>query len=122
MEVKLDIDLVRDTAAAAIVEAIGKEGRERLVKDAVSYLLTNHRDYRGNVMEKSPIEQAFQGAIMQVAREVISQELAKDSTIREKIRKVVEEAAMRMFDLDRDKLVDGMARAMQSFLSSWRDA
>lgn len=78
--VSIDEEAIRPIVAQAVMEQIGEERRDRLIADALEYLLAPkvvkdpyHRDRR----EPSPLEEALQHAVAASARTVVNQLLAE---------------------------------------------
>jgi hypothetical protein len=109
---KLDIpaDQFGSLVGAAIMQTVTQENRDTLVKEAIQHLLTPVKGYGSNP-PKSPLQNAFDYAVEQKAKDVIGQTL--DGMLSEKVKEVVEESLVRAFAEERkDKLVQNIADAI----------
>ena len=80
-------DEVSALVTKAILDAMTQEAREKLIKDAIVYLMTPERAAYGQT-SLSPIEGIFRAAVHSVAREVVTDIVQNDPSIREKIREI----------------------------------
>lgn len=89
-QINLDPETVRSIAAAAIFEQIGEESREKVLQQAVQFLLTPKKGDRYTYgADKTPLQLAFDEAISQVTREVVKDKIAEDPRIKAKIEELL---------------------------------
>jgi hypothetical protein len=116
LQVDLPIEMLKQIASEAILNAISPEQRDTLVRNAVAYLVTppENRSYGPSY---SPITQAFHDGIRSVAIRIAMEMFEKDETVRLKIRELLNEALEKVMVANREKtvqrigeaIVDGMA-------------
>jgi hypothetical protein len=106
-EVKLNDEEMRKLASEAIFLAIDQESRDALVKQAIEYLLAPSKESynRG----RSPLQLAFQGAIEQVARKIVTEKLENDPEVGKQIEGLVADAWKRLLEFNRGTTVDKIA-------------
>lgn len=118
LTVSLDPVALREATTQAIMGVLTPEIRERLIRESISALLapsTNSWD-RG----ASPLQEAFNRAVTNVANQMAREWIEADETIKAKIRTLMTEAAQKMLSVDTDKLAERMADAFVHSLRSDR--
>jgi len=110
----MKVDIPAETWGAivgtSVMRAITDENRDVLVKEAITHLLTpeKHSAYGPS---RTPLQEAFDTALAQKAREFVRAEL--DGEIGEKVREIVQESIVKAFDSERrDALVGNIADAI----------
>ena len=78
MKVVLDDLELQEHIEKALIASIGDEARNRMINDAITYLITPDRDSWGN--GKSPLQKAFQDAIKTAAAKYIQKEMEDTSS------------------------------------------
>jgi len=110
LSIQLDPVALREATAQAIMGILTPEVRERLLRESVTQLLapsTNSWD-RG----KSPIQQAFDNAVQQIANEIARDVVRNDPAITSKIRELLTKAFEKAVSVKEDVLVDKMVFAL----------
>jgi fructose-1,6-bisphosphatase len=117
-ELKLNDEQVNAALQAAILAAIGDIGRERIIKEAVSYLIANDTRFKGQV---SPLMEIVQNAAREIAKTILTDKLATDETFTTEVHRLYEDAVKKMFDVaTREKLVERLANKMAEGLEKDR--
>jgi hypothetical protein len=111
MKLDMPSDQFGALVGAAILQTVTQENRDVLIQEAVTHLLTTDKSYSYGGRQRSPLQNAFDYAVEQKAKEVIGQTL--DGVLSEKVKEVVEEALVKAFAEERkDKLVQNIADAI----------
>jgi hypothetical protein len=116
-----------DTAMKALVieamyKSLDEQKRAELIKGAIATLLTTRRDGHGfYAKESSPLQDAFNNAIQQVARELVFEQVRAEGPIRESIKKLCGEALGRLVLADDNLLATELAGAIVRALREARD-
>ena len=114
MELKIDESAVKDVVAAAIMEQLGVEGRERLISAALTYLLTDPPKPQYGQASPSPLQQAFNMAAGVAAREIVQKEVAESPEFIAKVREHVGAAMAKIDEAEYTSYVaDALAAAMR---------
>jgi hypothetical protein len=117
-ELKLSDEQVNAALQAAILAAIGDIGRERIIKEAVSYLLASDTRFKG---QPSPLMEIVQNAAREIAKNILTDKLASDETFTTEVHRLYEDAVKKMFDVStREKLVERLANKMAEGLEKDR--
>lgn len=82
------------------------------IAGALKHLLTPAEGGFSYGRRVSPIEDAFNGAVLMVARQVAADVLAKDDTVTARMREILAEALDRIMVTNREKTVDQLADAL----------
>ena len=115
VNIQLDPVALREATTQALMGVLTPEVREEILRKAIVSLLnpgTNSWD-RG----KSPIEQAFDNAVTQIAREEAIRMVKEDPALQANVQSLLRKTADLMLNTDQDKLAQRMADA---FLESIR--
>lgn len=92
--ITIDTEAVRELVARGIIDAIGPEQRDLVIQQAVQALLEAPKDTYGRVSGDTPLQQAFNNAVRQIATDVVKDYLNVDEVktqVRQKIVEVVEQ-------------------------------
>ena len=112
MHLTIEDAQLKQLTAAAIVQTLTPEARDKLITDAVIDLLkpSNACD------QKTPLERAFNWAVSDVCREIAKNELADNGLVKEKIKTLVQQALERVFasDLVTNKIATAIETALCS--------
>lgn len=117
MELKIDEAAVKSVVAAAIMDQLGVEGRERLVTSALEHLLEEPKNAYGQ-RSYSPMRIAFDAAAEKAATKIIWDEVAESPEFIERVKAKVGEAIAKMDD---DAYTDSLARALAETMRNRRD-
>lgn len=86
MEIKLDAEAVAGIASAAIFDSMSEEARDSVIQQAIQYLLTPDQDRASRMRPATtPLQDAFNDAIRQVAYKVVKEKIENDPEIQEAI-------------------------------------
>lgn len=113
---KLEPDQVAQIAAAAIVQAMDQNSRERVIQQAVAYLLKPTEGSYGRA-GLSPIQQAFNSAVQQAAQKIIADQINNDPEVQAKIKGLMADVMTKVFEDDREALVINLAAAFGRFIT-----
>lgn len=116
MTLELDPVALREATAQAIMGTLTPELREQMLRQSISKILSPSTDSwnRG----KSPLEEAFEQATTQVAREIVKDMVAQDQAFMAQLRDLIRKVADKVLGCDVDKLAERMADAFTSSLRS----
>lgn len=109
MDIKIDTPQMRELLAQAVFASLDEVKRDVLIKSAIQHLVTQSADRYNRT---SPIEEAFQWAVRDVATKIANDMLTNDPTVSEKIRGLVNEALVRLTETNREKTVEKLADAI----------
>ena len=112
MEITLDNDMLKSVVSEAILKSIDDQKRDALVQAAIRHLLTSAQPTSYNRNPSSPIQDAFEHGMRNVAVGVCRDILEKDESVREKLRGLVADAVTRLMDTNREKTVEKLADAI----------
>jgi len=103
-----DLDL-KEVVSAAILKALTDKQKEILIKDSLTFLLSQDKNssYYGDKI--SPLQRAFRASVEEVAKEIITATLKEDTDIKAKISKLISDAVERIYTNDRDTTVKRIA-------------
>lgn len=111
MDIKLDTPQLRELLAQAVLASLDDAKRDILIKGAIEFLVTKETTGYGH-NRRSPIEDAFNYAVRDVAQKTANDMLTNDSGLQEKLRALVNEALTRLMDTNRAKTVEKIADAI----------
>jgi hypothetical protein len=114
LQINLDPVALREATAQAIMGVLTTEVREQIIRQAVSAILQPSTDSwnRG----KSPLQDAFESAILGLARDEARRLIAEDPDIGGKIKTLLREVADKVISADQDKMATKMADAFVASL------
>lgn len=115
VQIQLDGDALRDATMQAISGVLSPEVKKAMIDSAILTILkpsTSSWD-----QGRSPIEQAFERAVNAVAQEEAQRMVSEDEALRERLQKLLRDAADRILSIGVEKLVGRMA---DSFVDSLR--
>lgn len=115
-------DNVRAVMVKVLYDSITAEQREKLLQDALASLMTpSPQDNWLRDKKPSPLEKIFTDCAYDIARKIISEQMAKDDKVKSDIEKLYAEVLTRVFVTDREQTVTKMALALKQALSELRD-
>lgn len=112
MDIKLDTPQLRELLAQAVLASLDEVKRDMLIKGAIEFLVTKDTSGGYGYNRKSPIEDAFNYAVRDVAQKTANDMLTNDSGLQEKLRELVNEALVRLMETNREKTVEKIADAI----------
>ena len=114
LTIKLDPVALREATAQAIMVTLTSDIRRDILDQSIRALLTPSTDsWRKG---KSPIQEAFDQAVMQIAHEEAKRIVSEDATIAAKIKDLLRETADKVISCDTEQLSQRMADAFVSSL------
>lgn len=115
MEIKLDDSAMRDIVSSAVLRQLDDKAREALIKGAIEHLLTKPAS-NGYGRAVSPLTEAFQNAVVGVAKQVVNDIVASDPNVERMVRKCVVEGLKKIeergYNTLSDKTADAITRAI----------
>ena len=109
--INLEGDALREATTQAMVSILSQEAKDKLVAKAIRELLVPS----GYGSKKSPLEDAFEIAIQNIAREECVKHVKEDPLIRQQITDLMVKVSAKILSSDLDKMADRMA---SSFVDS----
>lgn len=106
---QLDVDLAV-MVQEAVMAKITPESRDELIRGALAQLLaggTNSYDKR------SQLQQIFDRAAINAAERLIAPMLESDAEFAKNLKEMIVEASTRLYGVNREKVVEKMAAAME---------
>lgn len=97
VEIKLDSDAITAYAQKAVLEGMSDDVRDQIMKQAVMSVLVPERNAYGRTPSKSPLQQAFESAVVQTARGIAS-EIVDREEFRARIKSEVEKSISGIMD------------------------
>jgi hypothetical protein len=91
MDVKLNDDNMKDIIAKAVLDTLTPEARTELLSTAVKSLLTIPNS-SGYGQRKSPLQEAFNSAIQEVAHQIAREQLVGNTEVKAKIEQMIADA------------------------------
>lgn len=119
MSVSLDSDVMREVVAKAIIDQIGPEQREKLVRDAVTGVLNagGGRDGYGR-KAATPLQLAFDEAVRDCAMKFAGKIMREDESLKALVDGLLREMIQRTIVERREEIIkafgDMVDRAMRS--------
>lgn len=113
MDIKLDPAELEQVTKQAILDVLSPETKAKILEQAVAAILLPSR---GAWDKRSPLEIAFETALMQSARDEAYRIVKEDSEMVAKMNGLLREAMQRVLQMDLEKLSQRMADAFVSSL------
>lgn len=107
LTLQLDNDALREATAQAMLGVLTQDVRNKILEHAIQNLLAPNTWNN----KKSPLEIAFNDAVVQVARVEARQMIEGDYMIRKRIKELMKVTADKILSADMDKLATCMADA-----------
>jgi len=117
VNLKLDGSAMHELVQGAILRALGKEGRDQLIKDAVSYLTKEEALPYGRGKKPSILSVAFEETLKKVAREIIAERLKSDAAFNAAVNSVYEGALAEWNEKHRPQLVRKVIDKLESTIT-----
>jgi hypothetical protein len=105
----LDGEALREATVQAMLGVLSPETKAKVLESAIQKLLQPSTDSWDK--KKSPIEIAFENAVLQVANIEAKRMVEEDSATRERMNQLLRITADKILDADMDKLAQRMADA-----------
>jgi hypothetical protein len=112
MTLQLDPITLREATTQAIMGTLTPEIRAQIIEKAISTMLTPSTNSWDR--NHSPIQQAFDDAVMHCAREIAKAHVASDEKVKVRLQELMRQAAEKVLGMDADKLAEKMADAFTS--------
>lgn len=115
--INIPADAIKDYVQAAILQSITDDHRDQIMAQAIQYLMTPAKS-SGFGTQPSPLQQAFDGAVSQVAYSVVRELFETNSTLRDRVRDAAAKAISEMTD---DVFTEALGHAFAKALRRERD-
>ena len=115
VELSLDGDALKVVAAQAILDQLTPEKKEDLIRQSVIHLITPEAGRRGGYGQATStvLQDAFDMAVAEIAREVLKEKLTEDTESMKKIRDVIATGIMEAFGEDVGETSHAIASAVR---------
>lgn len=117
MNVNLNDDAMKQLVAKAIFDGLGEEQRQALVEGAIASLLNDGaKDHRGYGTNRTVLQEMFNDAVREAARQIVTSKIAEDSTLKAQLDQLFTDVARRFFKVDGEynAVVETLASQMVS--------
>lgn len=115
LTLQLDGDALREATVQAMLGVLTQDVKNKMLENAIQNLLAPSTDTWSR--NKSPLEIAFNDAVIQLARIETKRMIEEDSVMRERIKELMRVMVDKILCADMDKLAERMADA---FVASMR--
>ena len=110
-------DQMREIVSAAILQTVTTENRDALIAQAIANLLAPNSSGYGR--KESPLQEAFNSAVFNKAKQIVVEALDLDETLNTKIKAIVIEAAEKALSEEkRGEMINSMASAIAAAFRS----
>ena len=108
-------DAMKSAVVKAVIDSMEPHLMQEMVASAVKDFITkpDKTSGRSYTDRQTPLEEAFQYAVTQLARDAVRDQLAENGQLMEKIKAAIQEAIVKAFEGEkRDEMIDHMADAV----------
>lgn len=116
LTVMLDPIALREATSQAIMGMLTPEIKANLIQNAIKQLLNPGTDSWNR--DRSPIQEAFNQAVVFVAREVAKAHVEGDPQIKGRLQTLMRETADKVLNADQEKMVEKMADAFVAAIAA----
>ena len=120
INLKLDEEGLKKLAAEAILAQLTTEEKASILQQAVQFLLTPKETSYG-YRKTTPLQDAFQVAVQQIAHQVAKEVLDEMPEVREKMKEVAGAAYMRALTELREETTKALADSLVDAMCCHRD-
>ena len=122
MDLKIGGEDFQALVSKSIVDSLTPETRHKLITDAIQKTLTPPESGSGygSKPRRSPLQQAFDNAVESYASRYAVEALSNDQAFKTKIEALFADIAKKLFDDQREEIVDGCARMIRQALTKDR--
>jgi hypothetical protein len=118
MEIKLDSEAFAGIASAAIFESLAAESRELIIKQALQHLMTPTKAQFGTP-GITPLQEAFNQAIYQVATKTIREKIEEDPEVNKYIYDMLGPIITPPLEATATNYDNGLSDALGQALGNW---
>jgi hypothetical protein len=119
MEIKLDPGSIQGIVEQAILSQLSAEQREKVLAQAVTALMTPQESSMGYRKTSTPLQEAFDTAVRQVAATEVRKIIEEDSEARQKILELVGVSIAEVCKGNYDGLPERIGEAIGGQVSQW---
>lgn len=112
----LDADAIKEIIRASIIQAIDADARERLISEAIQFLMTPQKKYAG-APNVAPITEVFNQAVHNATRDIIFEEFRENPEVKKAISDVVHPMVVKLCEGNYDGLPDAIGTAFAGWLA-----
>ena len=120
MDIKLNVDQVKDIVSEAVLRSLDQDTRNTLIQGAIKSLLEPVGKDTMYSKAKSPLQQAFEQAVYSVAISIARETMEKDTIVQQQIKVLLTEAMEKVMIQNREKTVDLIANAITTGMGGGR--
>lgn len=114
-EIKFSEEIMNNALEAAILEKINEAGRDRLIKEAISFITKKSSGSYGT----SPLTDAFRNACNEAVKDVVKQQFDEvGSEFRKEVLDAVTQGINRWIGTEKEKLIDNISYAITKAISN----
>lgn len=106
---KLDGEALREATMQAMIGVLSPDAKSKMIERSITLLLKPSTNSWEN--KKSPIELAFDQAVIQLATEEAKKAINEDQSLRERIAQLLRLTADKVLNTDMDAMAQRMADA-----------
>lgn len=111
--------MMRGLVAEAMMKALSTEAREQLVSQAIEHVLMRPpKNNYGKETGPSPLEQAYQRAMLEEVQAFVKDHLATNPEIQAKLREAIMEALARL-TVDKEEFTKGLCELLVKSLRGY---
>lgn len=122
MEIKLDAEAAASIASAAIFDSLSQDARDSVIKTAIEFLLTPEKNRNNYGAGETPLQQAFNNAIREVAFRIVKEKIENDPQVEEAILDLLGPLLTSAMKVEGEnyesKLADAIGQALGVWLSN----
>lgn len=116
MEIKLDDPKMQEVISAAILKEIDDSSREVMIAKALKFIMEKPSKGQYGYSEVSPLEQAFNNAVREVAIKVAFKELEENVDLKNKLKDLLNKSVNELIENETSTvrvIADAIADAMK---------
>lgn len=121
MEIKIDGEAAASLASKAIFDSLDQATRDDVVKQALQYLMTPKKsDTWSSTPGKTPLQEAFDQAIWQVATKVVRDRVENDPEVTARVNELLGPLITKAIDGEAESgYKDALANEVGQALGNW---
>lgn len=112
MNINLNDEQMREVIGAAVLKTLDEDTRTTVIAAAIDHLMRPEKTFGGR--QESPLQQAFNRAIANVAEQAAKEEIENNDEVKEKLRTLLHEAV--------DTLMANKEESVKKIASALSDA
>lgn len=117
MQINLDSEMLKSVVSEAIMRSLDNQTREALIQGAIQHLLTPREGTSSYGRRTSPLQDAFNSGVYHAAQSIATEMLTKDDAMQTKIRDLLNDALIRLFETKREETISKLADSIRKGLA-----